>query len=52
MQPKKNYLSFPATKSFGYVYSREREDNGLLITLVPKVFLFVGLTTLGTFIKF
>ena len=27
-------------------------DNGLFITLVPKVFLFAGLTTLGTFIGF
>ena len=33
--------------------AREGEDNELFITLVPKVynndFLFVGLTTLGTF---
>ena len=27
-------------------------DNGLFITLVLKVFLFAGLTTLGTFIWF
>ena len=27
-------------------------DIGLFITQVPKVFLFIGLTTLGTFIDF
>ena len=35
---------------------RDKGDNRLFITLVPKfqdnVFLFVGLTTLGTFIEF
>ncbi len=35
---------------------REGGDNGLFIALVPKfyhkVFLFVGLTTFGTFIEF
>ena len=36
---------------------REREDNGLFITLDPNVFfsniyVFIGLTTLGTFNKF
>ena len=36
---------------------REREDNGLFITLDPKVFfsniyVFIGLTTLGTLNKF
>ena len=31
---------------------REREDNGLFITLVPKVFLFAGLTTLETIVNF
>ena len=37
-------------------YMQEGKDIGLLITLVPKVlynvFLFVGLTTLGTSIEF
>ena len=34
------------------VYTREGEDIGLFISLVPKVLLFVGLITLGTFIEF
>ena len=32
--------------------TREGGDNGLFIALVPKVFFFVGLTTLGTFVEF
>ena len=38
---------------FLYVFRcREGGDIGLFLTLVPKVFLFVGLTTLGSFIEF
>ena len=32
--------------------NREEWDSRLFITLVPKVFLFVGLTTLGTLVNF
>ena len=31
---------------------REGGDTGMFIALVPKVFLFVDLTTLGTFVEF
>ena len=38
------------------IFHRERRDNGIYYTQVPKVFdnvfLFVGLTIFGTFIKF
>ena len=54
--PNPNLGTSPANKSFdfppGIVLSREGGDIGLLITLVPNFFLFVRLTTLGTFIEF
>ena len=34
------------------VYVKEGGDKGLFITPVPKVFLLIGLTTLGTFLEF
>ena len=33
-------------------YHREKKWQWAVITLVPKVFLFVGLTTLGTIVNF
>ena len=46
------YLAKSIFKS--YIYPQGGGDNGLFMTLVPKVlkFLFVSLTTLGTFIEF
>ena len=38
MKPKKSF--------------REEGDSGQFVRLVPKVFLFVSLTTLGTFSEF
>ena len=34
------------------ILPRKKGDNGLFISRVPKVFLFVGLTTLGTLTEF
>ena len=42
----------PNTSAIQQPKYRERKDNGLFITLVLNVFLFVGLTTLRNFVNF
>ena len=44
--------SFAVRQDFLLQRDREGGDIGLFFTLVPKVFLLVGLKTLGTFAEF